>query len=70
MFRKARQYSSKFIFLDVCAKTAVGVVVKQTAGGLRFNSRAGQMGRSVSPTACHCCDVSSDLCCSGAKPQR
>ena len=39
------------------------------AGGLEFNSGAGQIG-AVSPTACHRCDVSSELCSPGAKPRR
>ena len=36
------------------------------AGGLRFDSRAGQIS-TVSPTARHRCDVSSELCSPGAK---
>ena len=33
------------------------------AGGLWFDSRDGQIGHSVA----NCCDVSSELCCLGAK---
>ena len=39
------------------------------AGGLEFNARAGQIG-TVSPTARHRFDVSSELCSPGAKPRR
>ena len=39
------------------------------AGGLGLNFRAGQIG-TVSPTARHRCDVSSELCSPGAKPRR
>ena len=39
------------------------------AGGLGFESRAGQIG-TVSPTARHRCDVSSELCSPGAKLRR
>ena len=39
------------------------------AEGLGFDSRAGQMD-TVSPTTRHRCDVSSELCCPGAKPRR
>ena len=39
------------------------------AGGLGFDSRAGQID-TVSPTTRHRCDVSSELCCPGAKPRR
>ena len=39
------------------------------SGGLGFDSRAGQIS-SVSPAVRHRCDVSSELCSSGAKPQR
>ena len=36
------------------------------AGVLGFNTRAGLIG-IVSPTACHHCDVFSELCSSGSK---
>ena len=39
------------------------------AGGLGFDSQAGKIV-TVSPTARHRCDVSSELCCPGAKPRR
>ena len=39
------------------------------AGGLGFDSRAGQIG-TVSPPARPRCDVSSELCCPGAMPRR
>ena len=39
------------------------------AGGLGFDSRAGQID-TVSPTARHRCDVSSELCSPGAKSRR
>ena len=39
------------------------------AGGLRFTSRVGQIG-TVSPTARHRCDVSSQLCIPCAKQRR
>ena len=38
------------------------------AEGLGFNYQAGQTGH-VSPTARYRCDVSSKLCCLGAKPR-
>ena len=38
-------------------------------GGLVLDSRASQIG-TVSSTARHLCDVSSELCCPGAKSQR
>ena len=38
-------------------------------GRFGIDSRAGQIG-TVSRTACHRCDVSSELCCPGAKPRR
>ena len=38
-------------------------------GGLGFDSRAGQIG-SVLATTRHRCNVSSELCCSGAQPPR
>ena len=37
--------------------------------GLGFKSQVGQIG-TVSPTARHRCDVSSELCSEGAKPRR
>ena len=46
-----------------------GVAVKDTANGsegLGFDSRAGQIGQST--TVRHRSDVSSQLCCSDAKP--
>ena len=39
------------------------------AGGLGFKYRVGQID-TMSPTARHRCDVSSELCSSGAKPRR
>ena len=39
------------------------------AEGLGFDSRADQIG-TVSPTARHRSVISSELCCSGAKPGR
>ena len=39
------------------------------AGGLGFDSRAGQIG-TVSPTTRQRCDVASELCCPDAKPRR
>ena len=50
----------------------VGVVVKDTAigaGGLGFGSRA-LKSDTLSPVVRHRCDVSSELCCIGAKLQR
>ena len=47
-------------------------VVNDTANGavgLAFDSQACQIG-SVSPTTRHRCDVSSELCCPGAKSRR
>ena len=38
------------------------------AGSLRFHTPAGQIG-TVSPTARHCCDVSSEQCYPGAVPR-
>ena len=46
-----------------CLAHAIG------AGGLGFDSRAGQI-YTVSPTTRHRCDDSSELCCPGAKPRR
>ena len=51
---------------------AVSSVAKRTLSereGLGFDSRTGQIG-TVSPTTRHRCDVSSELCCPGAKPRR
>ena len=39
------------------------------AEGLGFKSRVGEIG-TVSPTARHRCDVSSDLCSLGVKPRK
>ena len=39
------------------------------AGGLGFDSQAEQIG-TVLPAARHRSDVSSELCCPGAKPRR
>ena len=50
----------------------VSSVFKHIATGavsLGFNSRLVKSG-TVSPTARHRCDVSSELCCSGAEPLR
>ena len=52
-------------------QSPVNSVVKNMAiseGGLGFDSRASQIG-TVSPTAHHWCDVSSELCSPGAKPR-
>ena len=38
-------------------------------GGLGFDSRAGQIG-TVSPAVRYRCDVSSELCSTGAKPRK
>ena len=47
----------------------VAKVIAFGAGGLGFDSWVGQTGHSV-PAVRHRCDVSSELCCSGAKPRR
>ena len=50
----------------------VGTVVKDIdigAEGLTFDSRVGQID-TVSPTARHRCDISSELCCPDAKSRR
>ena len=49
--------------LGQCQAHAVGAV------GLVFDSRDDQIG-TMSPTARHRCDVSSELCFPGAKPRR
>ena len=40
------------------------------AGDLGFSFQAGQIGHrgGMSPAACHCCDVSSKICCPGTNP--
>ena len=39
-----------------------------SASGLGFDSRPVR-SNTVTPTTCHRCDVSSELCCPGAKPR-
>ena len=50
----------------------IGVVLKDIAtgaAGFGFDYRTGQSG-TVSPTARHRCNVSSELCCAGAQTRR
>ena len=58
-------------YLACFCSYAYGAVVNDTdsAGGLRFDSRLVKPD-TVSPTASHRYDVSTELCCPGAQPPR
>ena len=59
-------------YLACFCSYAYGVVVNDitdSAGGLRFDSRLVKSD-TVSPTASHRCDVSTELCFPGAQPTR